>query len=448
MILERVYLFLFGFLFLDAFYRTTMFPQTFVVNQWLPTLTLLALAFLKLLLYGRETPLQSVLVGVLALGFLLIYKTTRDINLPIMAYLVIGAYGVSFRKIVRVYCGIGIPLLVFCITASQMGLVSDLVYDMTWAGRGLRHSFGIIYPTDFAAHVTYLVLGWGWFRSSKLTWMELGVIVFSTWAVYHFCNGRTSFLCLVVFILLCVSIKLYKLFAHLYSLRSSLLKRLSVAGKVIQILSGHAISLLSLWMILLTFGYSESTFMFNLDETFRLRLMYGKQAIDQYGIKLLGQEVVMQGAGYSETSPLGYYFYIDCSYIKMLVCYGLVVSIFIWIAYTLLGHRAIKANDIYLIWVIGVIGLHCAMEHHLMEIAYNPFLLAVFSKWDEVCALPEKKSTTKPTGLPHCHQSPNFRAFLSSNFRGLIRVLSSLPEKGCWFSSRKLFNFLGGWFSS
>ena len=89
----------------------------------------------------------------------------------------------------------------------------------------------------------------------------------------------------------------------------------------------------------------------------------------------------MQGAGYSETSPLGYYFYIDCSYIKMLVCYGLVVSILIWIAYTLLGHRAIRANEIYLIWVIGVIGLHCTMEHHLMEIAYNPFLLAVFAEW-------------------------------------------------------------------
>lgn len=39
MILERVYLILLGFLFLDAFYRTTMFPQTFVVNQWIPTLT-------------------------------------------------------------------------------------------------------------------------------------------------------------------------------------------------------------------------------------------------------------------------------------------------------------------------------------------------------------------------------------------------------------------------
>ena len=361
-----------------------MFPQTFVVNQWIPTLTLLTLIFLKLLLYGREKPLQSVLIGVLALSFLAIYKITRDINLPIMAYLVIGAYGVSLRKIISVYTAIGIPMLLFCIAASQTGLVPDLVYDMTWADRGLRHSFGIIFPTDFAAHVTYLVLGWGWLRGRKLTWAELGLFAFCTWAVYHFCNARAGTVSLLVFTMLCVCTKLYEQLVHWDSLQPLLRKGLSAAGKAIQLLSGHAILLLSLVMLVLTRGYSDSAFMQKLDYLFSNRLSLGRLALDQYNVPLFGQEVIMQGAGYSETSPLGYYFYIDCSYIKMLVCYGLVVSILIWIAYTLLGHRAIRANEVYLIWVIGVIGLHCTMEHHLMEIAYNPFLLAVFAEWGNV----------------------------------------------------------------
>ena len=391
MILERVYLFLFGFLFLDAFYRTTMFPQTFVVNQWIPTLTLLALIFLKLILYGREKPLQSVLVGVLALSFLVIYKTTRDINLPIMAYLVIGAYGVSFRKIIKVYCGIGIPFILFCIVASQMGLVPDVVYDMTSSGRGLRHSFGIIYSTDFAAHVTYLLLGWGWFRGRKLTWMELGVLAFCTWAVYHFCNARTSFLCLVVFIFLCACSKLVQQFVRRDSLQPALQKWLSIVGKAIQMFSGHAVLLLSLVMVVLTRGYSDSTPMQIIDYYYNGRLSMGNQALSQYGARILGQEVVMQGLGYSETDTLGHYFYIDCSYIKMLVCYSLVVSILIWMAYTLLGHRAVKAHDIYLIWVLGVIGLHCTMEHHLMEIAYNPFLLGLLADWRKYSVVSQYK---------------------------------------------------------
>ena len=372
-----------------------MFPQTFVVNQWLPTLTLLALIFLKLLLYGREKPFRSVLVGVLALSFLAIYKITRDINLPIMAYLVIGAYGVSFRKIISVYTAIGIPLLLFCIVASQTGLAPDLVYDMTWSGRGLRHSFGIIFPTDFAAHVTYLVLGWGWLRGRKLTWAELGAFAFCTWAVYHFCNARAGTVSLLVFTVLCVCTKLYVQFVQWDSLRPALQKGISVAGKAIQLLSGHAILLLSLVMLVLTRGYSDSAFMQKMNHLFSNRLSLGRMALEQYDVPLFGQEVIMQGAGYSETSPLGYYFYIDCSYIKMLVCYGLVVSIFIWMAYTLLGHRAVKAHDIYLIWVIGVIGLHCTMEHHLMEIAYNPFLLAAFAEWQR------KETTTNQPAAPN-----------------------------------------------
>ena len=372
-----------------------MFPQTFVVNQWLPTLTLLALIFLKLLLYGREKPFRSVLVGVLALSFLAIYKITRDINLPIMAYLVIGAYGVSFRKIISVYTAIGIPLLLFCIVASQTGLAPDLVYDMTGSGRGLRHSFGIIFPTDFAAHVTYLVLGWGWLRGRKLTWAELGAFAFCTWAVYHFCNARAGTVSLLAFTVLCVCTKLVEQFVRWDSLRPALQKGLSVAGKAIQMLSGHAILLLSLVMLVLTRGYSDSAFMQKMNHLFSNRLSLGRMALEQYDVPLLGQEVIMQGAGYSETSPLGYYFYIDCSYIKMLVCYGLVVSIFIWMAYTLLGHRAVKAHDIYLIWVIGVIGLHCTMEHHLMEIAYNPFLLAAFAEWRS------KETTTNQPAAPN-----------------------------------------------
>ena len=372
----------------------------FVVNQWFPTLTLLALIFLKLLLYGREKPLQSILIGALALSFLVIYKITRDINLPIMAYLVIGAYGVSFRKIISVYTAIGIPLLLFCIAASQTGLVPDLVYDMTDSGRGLRHSFGIIYPTDFAAHVTYLVLGWGWLRGRKLTWAELGAFAFCTLAVYHFCNARVGTVSLLVFTVLCVCTKLYMQFVQWDSLRPALQKGLSVAGKAIQMLSGHAILLLSLVMLVLTRGYSDSTFMQKMNHLFSDRLYMGRLALGLYDVPLLGQEVIMQGGGYSETSPLGYYFYIDCSYIKMLVCYGLVVSILIWIAYTLLGHRAIRANEVYLIWVIGVIGLHCTMEHHLMEIAYNPFLLAVFAEWGE----------QNCTGASNVSQIPNMKS--------------------------------------
>lgn len=308
-----------------------------------------------------------------------------------MAYLVIGAYGVSFRKIVKVYCGIGMPFLMFCIVASQTGLVKDLVFDANIMGRGFRHSFGIIYPTDFAAHVTYLVLGWGWLRGRKLTWAELGVFAFCTWAVYHFCNARTSVFCLSMLLAVFAYIKLNNWIVHLDLHPLSQTKVICSVGKNANMLMSNMVLILSAFMLVFTLGYSDTILIQLIDHILNGRLSIGRLALGRFGISIFGQQIPMQGNGYMAAKSLDYYFFIDCSYIKMLVCYGLVVSIFIWIAYTLLGHRAIKANDIYLIWVIGVIGLHCAIEHHLMEIAYNPFLLAVFAKWGEAYTSPEKK---------------------------------------------------------
>ena len=378
-VLDRIYLFLFGFLFLDAFYRTSLFPQTYVVNQWLPTLILLALILVKLFLYGRNTPIRTMLCGVLAMSVLTIYKTTRDINLPIMAYLVIGACGVSFNKILSVYTAVGAPFLVICIAASQFGVIPDLID----AGRGIRHSFGIIFPTDFAAHVTFLVLAWGGMRGKRLTWPELGVFALFAWAVKYFCDARTSFISLLVFTALCACTKLYDRYGN--ALKSRLRKVLQTVWTALQLLASNSIVILSALMVVLTWSYSDSAFSQTLDRLFSGRLMLGKWAFEDYGIPLLGQEVVMQGLGYSETQELGYYFYIDCSYIKMLICYGLLASVVIWVAYMLLGRRAVKDGNIWLVWMLGVIGLHCTMEHHLMEIAYNPFLLALFAHWECSC---------------------------------------------------------------
>ena len=319
------------------------------------------------------------LVGVLALSFLVIYKITRDINLPIMAYLVIGAYGVSFRKIVKAYCGIGIQFLLFCIVASQTGLVLDIVFDMSSSLRGFRHSFGFIYPTDFAAYVVYLVLGYSWLRGKKITWVELEMLAFWGLGIYYLCDTRTSFSCLMIFILLLMCEKI--LYSSNCRVTSKI--RMSKFSDAVKFISAYSVIFSSLLMVLFAMCYSKSTILCAIDHLVAGRISMSNLTIKQYGMKFLGQEIKMQGNGYSESKVLDNYFFIDCSYIKMIVCYGLVVSILIWIAYTILGQRALKTNDAYLIWTLGIIGLHCSMEHHLTEIAYNPFMLALFSKYNK-----------------------------------------------------------------
>ena len=73
------------------------------------------------------------------------------------------------------------------------------------------------------------------------------------------------------------------------------------------------------------------------------------------------------------------YFFLDCSYIHILICHGIVLLVTVLV---------ILCNDLYRAWkaeawlLFGVLLVVCAdsfMEHHLTDLSYNPFLLMVFA---------------------------------------------------------------------
>ena len=47
-----------------------------------------------------------------------------------------------------------------------------------------------------------------------------------------------------------------------------------------------------------------------------------------------------------------------------------------------IGHKAIGAKQYVLFAVIVMIGVHSFMEHPLLEVAYDPFLLVLFADID------------------------------------------------------------------
>lgn len=64
-----------------------------------------------------------------------------------LALLIVGAQGVSFRKIIWVYFVVGIIMMAVMITAAEAGMIENLVYHQP--GRKQRIAFGSVYPTDF-----------------------------------------------------------------------------------------------------------------------------------------------------------------------------------------------------------------------------------------------------------------------------------------------------------
>ena len=85
----------------------------------------------------------------------------------VMGSLILGIRGENFRQIIRLYLIVGTISLIGIFLAAELRIIPNLVFvrDTT---NVVRHSFGIIYSTDFAAHVLYLVLAHCYLRFDRL----------------------------------------------------------------------------------------------------------------------------------------------------------------------------------------------------------------------------------------------------------------------------------------
>ena len=69
-------------------------------------------------------------------------------------------------------------------------------------------------------------------------------------------------------------------------------------------------------------------------------------------------------------------------YLRMLFEYGIIVFAVVLILLIVIGHRVIVAKQYVLFAAIVMIGVHSFMEHHLLEVAYDPFLLVLLAGID------------------------------------------------------------------
>ena len=116
-----------------------------------------------------------------------------------------------------------------------------------------------------------------------------------------------------------------------------------------------------------------------LDSILSQRLSFSQKGMEVYGFSIFGQYIPMQGNGGSTETPLNYFF-LDSSYISILLQYGLIMFVMILILWGIIGLRARKEKDWVLLWILAIIAFQSIMEQHLLDISYNPFLWILFAE--------------------------------------------------------------------
>lgn len=338
---------------------------------------------------------QSVLLGLMILRFLIskkydwrewavgllllicaehAVKANGYDNILFMILMILGARGISFRKIIKVYFAVSLFVTVGVVLGSQIGLIENLVYQQ--AGRNIRIAFGFGYPTSFAAHIYFLILCFWYLRAGKLTIMDPILPAFFGVFVYIFCEARfTSIsLLLMAFVMcICTLLKVYcKKNGRIYRMHPIWSGTLALSPVV----CAGGINVLSVL-------YTEhNQLLVFLDQLITNRLALAQKGVELFGFSLWGTDIRMIGSGGTTSQPTQYFF-LDSAYMQFSLQYGLAILALILLMLLFLCCRARVEKQWDFLWILVFVSINGVIEANIFQLIYCPFLLAVFADTKE-----------------------------------------------------------------
>lgn len=362
---EITYLIIYGSVFTFEFLNTTMFEV-----KWPPRFAYIFLAstalyvIAKFIWHNTYTKKEIIWSGIILFAFLMPALLTDYRFLWYTGFLIVGAKDIDFNKILKVYLVIGITIMVAAFGASQYGMIEDLIYTTQRYGKEFfRHSYGIVYPTDYAAHLFFIMLSIMILFEKKMNvmirvWSSLLVAA----CVMLTSNAQTSMISIVVFGVLCLIEAIWK-------------KQVPILEKI----SRWTPVLCASVFLGLTFLYDASNaLLVKLNGYLSGRLAISNKGLANYDIKLFGQNIIEEGNGRS-TEFREDYFFLDDSYIRILLEYGLILFVVVLLVFMFTSKKAVEHKRNIIVIALVAVCIHSIMEHHLIDLSYNPMMLILFA---------------------------------------------------------------------
>lgn len=370
---EIIYLILLAFFVGMRFLLSTMFT-IYWPKYFYRTLTVIGvvLVLLHLMMAKDISKKEIAAMLVVTFVFMMSHYVSRYDFLVDLLILILGAYRVNFRNILKTYIAVWSVLLVVTIIGAMTGLAENLVFYQDYVeGVGFareRMALGICYPTDLAAYVAFLMLTYVYIREENITYLEIGIMFVLTCATYYITDARTDFIVMLMLIFLTLVTKIK------YTSISKFIKKTAIRKGILTL---PIVLAASSWILTGIYD-DDSEIWLKIDAVLSGRLAMGKVALHNYNITAFGQYVIEKGFGGSTDWPDNYFF-IDCSYISMGIKFGIIFLILIFVIYTIILKRCLDTRKLFWCIVLVVVAIQSATEHHFIQYWYNPFLIVLFT---------------------------------------------------------------------
>ena len=319
----------------------------------------------------RTSDIKKILFILLVIGSFIIARRYSGVDALLeTGFLIAGANDIDYRKILKVYLIVEIPMTICTMIAGYTGVITNLVYHR---GEQVRMSFGFIYPTDFAAGIVFLVTAWVVLRQTRCTWVEIGLMIISVVLFEKYCDVRNSEIVMMILIICVVYLKIRNKLAA----KKGKEYTPSLLLKILCLVAPYG---LAGFMILVSRFYRpDIEWMAKLNTLFSTRLSLGKEVFDRYDVQIWGQDIPMRGYGGS-TEVVADYFFIDSSYVNILMRLGLVAFILVMLIISIIMIK--NLNHPYMLMAMAIVCIHSVMEHHMFEVYYDVFLMLPLAKFD------------------------------------------------------------------
>lgn len=368
---QLIYEVSFVMIFVITFFQTSTYTIYFPENlpHQLSFIPILFILF-KISFYDSKSA-RRIILNLLTLGILFIlWRTSGEFILFISGIFIIGAQGVNFKRIIYLYLVIGTILLSFIFFTSLMGLTKALVFYRE--PNIVRQAFGIIYPTDFAAHILFLVLAYCYLNFEKLTWKSY--IVFTLLAIFmiKFSDARLNAYALIITIPIIMI--------------GQRAKEGYIVSKNIANFYWTVPAIASYVMVFICYIYAPTNrILEKINSLLSNRLALSHLALEKYGVKLFGQHVHENGFGAArgikdKSVNMYNYFYIDSSFIRLLIIYGVIALVLVVMIMTIIAWKSVKKRDFALASIMIIVTVSALVEQRLFDLGYDPFLIALLAE--------------------------------------------------------------------
>lgn len=310
--------------------------------------------------YGKYSKRECALIIVITALMILSAKSAGNKSMLIYWTFIVAARDIELEEIVKAAIMIHLCCMLIIIASCVGGIIEDRVY-MQGVDRN-RLSLGYQYTTDSSNYFFHIILMYIYIKRDKISWESIGVLTLCNILLFKLTDTKSAFLLGIFALFVATIMKIFR------SMRNNNVIYKAGAVLVVPVMSGIMICLSS-------FCDGKIQWLTSLDKILNGRLTLGYNAFNTYGIHFWGKSIQWIGGTRDYIENSGEYNYVDSSYIQILLSYGVVFFLFVCLLFIVLGWKAAKMNDIYLIMILSVIAIHSAFDPQLLWMAFNPFIM-------------------------------------------------------------------------